>query len=323
MRHLKAVFLGVLLDLILGDPHWIPHPVRLMGRTIIWLEKRFYPSDTNCCKAQLLSGFFLVLLMVLSFGGGGLLLMWCAWKISPTLAFCLEVWLSAQLLAARQLQRESMAVYHALTSSGLPAARKAVSMIVGRDTQNLDEAGVVRATVETVAENTSDGVVAPLLYLILGGVPLGLLYKAINTMDSMLGYQNERYQCFGRCAARLDDAVNLVPARLSGLFMCAAACFLPGMDGKNAFSTFFRDRKNHKSPNSAHTEAACAGALGVQLAGDASYFGQVVHKPAIGDPLRPIRPEDIAGANRLMFATEALCCVVCLGFPILIRFLGR
>jgi len=320
MRHLEAVFLGVVLDLIMGDPHWMPHPVRLMGRTIVCLEKHLYPKDTNNYKAQFLSGCLLVLAMVLLFGGGGWLLMWWTWKLSPTLAFWLEVWLSAQLLAARQLQRESMAVYRALLSGNLSKARKAVSMIVGRDTQNLDEAGVARAAVETVAENTSDGVIAPLLYLTLGGVPLGLVYKAINTMDSMLGYQNERYQYFGRCAARLDDAVNLIPARLSGLFMCVAACFLPKMDGKNAFYIFFRDRKKHKSPNSAHTEAACAGAIGVRLAGDTSYFGHMVHKPTIGDPLRPIRPEDIACANHLMFTTEALCCVFCLSLPALIFY---
>ena len=171
----------------------------------------------------------------------------------------------------------------------------------------------MKAAVETVAENTSDGVTAPLLFLALGGLPLGMVYKAVNTMDSMVGYRNERYRWFGTAAARLDDVLNWIPARLSGLLMCLAAALLPGCSGQRALRVFVRDRKKHSSPNSAHTEAACAGALGVRLAGDAWYFGKKVSKPTIGDDLRPVERADVARACRLMYATELLTLAVLLG----------
>lgn len=189
---------------------------------------------------------------------------------------------------------------------------------MGRDTQRLDEAGVVKAAVETVAENTSDGVTAPLLFLALGGLPLGMVYKAVNTMDSMVGYRNERYRWFGTAAARLDDVLNWIPARLSGLMMCLAAALLPGCSGRRALRVFFRDRRKHSSPNSAHTEAACAGALGVQLAGDAWYFGKKVSKPTIGDGLRPVERADVARACRLMYVTELLTLAAVLGWGTLL-----
>ena len=196
-------------------------------------------------------------------------------------------------------------MYDALKRGDLEGARKAVSMIVGRDTQHLDETGVTKAAVETVAENTSDGVVAPLLFAAIGGAPLGLAYKAVNTLDSMIGYKNDAYLHFGRFAARQDDLWNFLPARISGVAMVLAA-YLLGFDGKNAARIFCRDRLCHKSPNSAHTEAACAGALDIQLAGDAYYFGVLHHKPTIGDPLRPVEAEDIPRAGRLMNAAAVL-----------------
>ena len=187
-------------------------------------------------------------------------------------------------------------------------------MIVGRDTQNLTKEGVAKAAIETVAENTSDGVIAPMLYTALGGPVLGFLYKAVNTMDSMVGYKNDRYLHFGRAAAKLDDVVNFLPARISALLMIGAA-FLSGKsyNGRQAWCIWHRDSRKHASPNSAQTESVCAGALGIQLAGDASYFGKVVKKPYIGDPKRQVEYEDIRRANRLMNRTAWICELLCLG----------
>ena len=210
-----------------------------------------------------------------------------------------------QILATKSLKVESDRVYIALKDKGLEAGRKAVSMIVGRDTQNLTEEGVTKAAVETVAENTSDGVIAPLFYMLIGGAVLGFTYKAINTMDSMVGYKNDRYQWFGTAAAKLDDVVNFIPARVSAVLMIAAS-YLTGMDGKNAARIFRRDRFNHKSPNSAQTEAVMAGALDVQLAGDAWYFGKLHKKPTIGDPVREMELLDIRRSHKLLYGTAML-----------------
>ena len=314
--HLITVLLpGVVLDWLLGDPHWMPHPVRWMGRAITWLEgvlRRVFPGTP---AGERLAG---ALLIPAAFGGGSWLLLEGLRGLSPCLAWPVEVWFTYQLLAARALQKESMAVCPPLAAGDLAGAREAVSRIVGRDTQRLDEAGVVKAAVETVAENTSDGVTAPLLFLALGGLPLGMVYKAVNTMDSMVGYRNERYRWFGTAAARLDDVLNWIPARLSGLMMCLAAALLPGCSGRRALRVFFRDRRKHSSPNSAHTEAACAGALGVQLAGDAWYFGKKVSKPTIGDGLRPVERADVARACRLMYVTELLTLAAVLGWGTLL-----
>lgn len=213
-----------------------------------------------------------------------------------------------------------MKVYDRLKNGTIEEARYAVSMIVGRDTSELTEEGVTKAAVETVAENSSDGVIAPMLYMALGGAPLMFLYKGINTMDSMLGYKNDRYLYFGRCAAKLDDLANYIPARISGWLMVAAA-FLTGMDGKNAAKIYKRDRRNHASPNSAQTEAAVAGALRVQLAGNAYYFGKLYEKPTIGDKLREVEPEDIRRANRLLYGASVLSVLLCLGGRLLVQFL--
>ena len=217
----------------------------------------------------------------------------------------------------RSLRDESMKVYDALKKGTLQDARHAVSMIVGRDTDELTEKGVTKATVETIAENTSDGVIAPMIYMAIGGAPLMFLYKGINTMDSMLGYKNDRYLYFGRCAAKLDDAANYLPARISGILMIAGA-FVIGLDSKNAARIFKRDNRNHASPNSAQTEAAMAGALDVQLAGNAYYFGKLYEKPTIGDSVREIEAADIRYANRLMYATAILSILLCILFRVLI-----
>ena len=317
--HLITVLLpGVVLDWLLGDPHWMPHPVRWMGRAITWLEgvlRRVFPGTP---AGERLAGALLALLIPAAFGGGSWLLLEGLRGLSPCLAWPVEVWFTYQLLAARAPANSPAARGGHTAMLSFWRAREAVSRIVGRDTQRLDEAGVVKAAVETVAENTSDGVTAPLLFLALGGLPLGMVYKAVNTMDSMVGYRNERYRWFGTAAARLDDVLNWIPARLSGLMMCLAAALLPGCSGRRALRVFFRDRRKHSSPNSAHTEAACAGALGVQLAGDAWYFGKKVSKPTIGDGLRPVERADVARACRLMYVTELLTLAAVLGWGTLL-----
>ena len=319
--HITAFILGGLLDLIIGDPQWIPHPVRLMGRLIAWLDRKLFLPGKSV-KEQRRTGrlfCFLVLFPVVLVTA---LILVLAYLIHPVCGVAVETVLTCYCLAAKSLRVESMRVYRALKQGDITTSRKAVSMIVGRDTESLDEAGVARAAVETVAENTSDGVIAPLLYTCLGGPVLGMLYKAVNTMDSMVGYHNERYENHGRCAARLDDIFNWLPARISaGLMILAAALLGREFDAGRAKKVFLRDRYNHKSPNSAQTESVCAGALGIRLAGDASYFGRIVKKPYIGDDTRPVEPEDIPRANRLMYVTAGLMFLIvsaCWLVPILL-----
>lgn len=309
MSTLIACVCGFLLDLLFGDPKWLYHPVRLMGVCISFFENRIRRILRESKTGQLIGGGILWCVVVILFTAVPWSILWLAGRIHPMLRFGIETFWCYQILAAKSLKTESMRVYNLLLEENLPKARYAVSMIVGRDTENLDETGVTKAAVETVAENTSDGVTAPLMYMLLGGAVLGFTYKAVNTMDSMLGYKDEKYLYIGRVAAKMDDAANYIPARLTALFMIAASG-LCGMDWKNAWHIFRRDRYKHSSPNSAQTEAVCAGALRIRLAGDAWYFGKLYPKEYIGEDLQPVEAEDIRRANQLMYVTAWLTLFV-------------
>lgn len=312
--HIFAFIAGFVLDLLIGDPHFIPHPVRLIGSLISFCDKRlncdagYNISEKKLNLIKYKRGMLLVFTVIFATFAISVIIIVAAYSINLYAGVIAEAVMTWQILATKCLRVESMRVYDALRTDGVDAGRRAVSMIVGRDTSVLDAVGVTRAAVETIAENTSDGVIAPMLYTAIGGPVLGFVYKAVNTMDSMLGYKNDKYMYFGRFAAMLDDVVNFIPARISAYLMIAAA-FIGGrqFDGKNAYRIFKRDRFNHASPNSAQTESVCAGALRVQLAGDAVYFGKLVKKKYIGDGLREIEYEDIKRANRLMYITAFLC----------------
>lgn len=309
MLTLGALVIGFFLDLLIGDPHFLYHPIRLVGNLISVTEKGLRKVFPKTEKGELTAGIFLVIIVTGISTAVPSLILYGAWRMNPWLYFAVQAVMCYQLLATKSLKDESMKVYDKLKEEDLPGARYAVSMIVGRDTQVLDETGVTKAAVETVAENTSDGIIAPMLFMAIGGAGLGYFYKSINTMDSMVGYKNDKYLYFGRAAAKLDDVVNFLPSRISALLMIAA-CTFTGLDRKNAFRIWKRDRFNHASPNSAQTEAVMAGALGVQLAGDAWYFGTLYKKKTMGDAQRPVEYEDIRRANRLLYGTAVLALIM-------------
>lgn len=304
---IAALVAGYVLDLIIGDPHGMWHPICFIGNMISFFEKRLRKGKSE--KRDLAAGVLLVVLVTAISAAIPLVVLAVCYHIQFWLGFVLETYMCYTILATKSLKTESMKVAKALETEGLDAGRYAVSMIVGRDTQNLTETGVVKAAVETVAENTSDGILAPMFYMVIGGPVLGYFYKAVNTMDSMVGYKNDKYLYFGRAAAKFDDVMNFLPSRISGILMVLASP-MAGLDGKNAWKIFKRDRLCHASPNSAQTEAVMAGALRVQLAGDAWYFGKKHEKPTIGDPIRPVEIADIARANRLLYAASVLGMIV-------------
>lgn len=305
---------GFLLDIILGDPRWLPHPIRLIGKLISALEKA---ARKLFSKRLFLGGTILAITVLVVVTGITFAIIFACYRINMWLGIIVESIFCFYTIAAKSLKTESMKVHKELQKGSVEGARQALSMIVGRDTKPLDEAGIIRAAVETVAENTSDGVTAPLIFTAFFGAAGGFFYKAANTMDSMLGYKNERYFYLGKFAAKLDDVLNFLPSRITALTMILSS-FLLNHDGKNAFRIWRRDRRKHSSPNSAQTESVCAGALGVRLAGDAYYFGELHKKEFIGDDLRPIENEDIRRANRLMYLTSALILAACCGVRILI-----
>lgn len=305
---LSAAFI---LDLIIGDPGWWPHPVVYIGKFIKAVEDGLFhvfslnPGPDEDKGRKLFAGVILWLVTVSISVSVPWSAVFILRRLNKWVGIVLEILLCSQLLAVRSLFAESMKVYRALKQGDTEAARLYVSMIVGRDTDKLDEAGIIRAAVETVAENTSDGVTAPIFWYVLLGLPGIFLYKASNTLDSMVGYKNERYLYFGRASARIDDLLNFIPARITG-FLMGIAAGAAGFDLRNSLKIFMRDRKNHASPNSAHPEAAMAGALGLRLGGNAWYFGRLHEKPTIGDDLRPPVAEDIRNANKIMLTTAVI-----------------
>lgn len=312
-----ACIIGFIMDLILGDPYFKYHPVRLIGRLIEKCEallRKVFPDNEKGLKN---AGIALVMTVCFITVGITMLIKSVTYRLNLYLGIITEAVICYFFLATRSLSVESMRVYNCLKNNDIEGGRKSVSMIVGRDTQFLDKEGIIKATVETVAENLSDGVIAPLFYLMIGGSVLGGFYKAVNTMDSMVGYKNDKYIYFGRAAARLDDIANFIPSRFSAVMVIIGA-FLCGKNYKNAFKIYLRDRKNHASPNSAQTESACAGALDIRLAGDAYYFGKLYKKPFIGDENKPIKVENISEVNKLMYVSAfsaliflaVICCFI-------------
>ena len=328
--HITAFLIGVILDRIIGDPMNFPHPIRLIGNLISFLEKRLLgdkdKKNENTkgrdSKREFVKGILLCIIVVVTTAVVTASILALSYRMNRYLGIIVEAILTCYILAAKSLKDESMKVYYALMNQTLEDARYAVSMIVGRDTASLDENGVTRAAVETVAENTSDGVIAPLIYTFIGGPVLGFVYKAVNTMDSMVGYHNDRFEYFGKTAAKTDDVLNYIPSRICAYLMIAAAFFgRKEFNAKNAYAVFKRDRYNHKSPNSAQAESVCAGALGVRLAGDAYYFGKLVKKPFIGDPLREIEAKDIERACRLMYISEVLLVMLMVTAVLIFAFI--
>ena len=305
MMTLGAIVAGFILDLIFGDPHWLPHPICLIGNLIGFLEKNLRRLLAPGKTALLLGGALMVVIVLsLSYAVPYAVLM-LAEQVSPWLRFALETVMFYQIFATKCLRDESMKVYTALHNNDLENARVKLSWIVGRDTKELTAEEVTKGAVETVAENTADGIIAPMFYMFIGGAPLAFLYKGINTMDSMVGYKNDKFLYFGRCAAKLDDVANFIPARITGILMILASYFL-NMNAAGAWKIFWRDRYNHLSPNSAMTESVTAGALNIQLGGDHYYFGKLVHKDTIGDNIRPVVAEDIVAVNNLLYMTAVI-----------------
>jgi len=305
-----AMLLGFFLDILFGDPQWITHPIIIMGKIINNFEDAFLPKVAGkSARKQRRAGFWFALCCIAAFTGIFAALGNLFWRRGHFWHFCYQAFACFIFLAAKGLKKESMKVYDALKSNDIEKARYEVSMLVSRDTAHLDVEGISKACIETVAENACDAFVAPMMYFLLGGAVGIAFYKAVNTLDSMVGYKNDKYLHFGWFSAKLDDVLNFIPARAAG-FIMALSADLAGFSSKRAMKIFWRDRLNHDSPNSAHTEAACAGALGIKLGGDSYYFGQVKSKPTIGDSLKPVEAEDIARANKLVYLGNFVCMIL-------------
>lgn len=302
-----SIVIGYILDLILGDPYSIPHPVVAIGKLVTFCTNRLL-NENNTSYRKKINGLIMVLIVVLVSAFVPFCILYLVYSVHIYAGVIVESIMCWQILAAKSLKTESIKVEKALKENDIEKARYNVSMIVGRDTKELDAVGITKAAVETIAENSSDGVIAPLFYMLSGGAVLGFLYKGINTLDSMVGYKNDQYIDFGMAAARLDDIANFIPARISAFLMILSA-FILRFDAKNAWRIFKRDRYKSTSPNSGQTEAACAGALGIELLGDAYYFGKLVKKPVVGDAIRNIEPDDIHNADKLMYCMTFIMVV--------------
>ena len=307
-----AVSIGFVLDAIFGDPDFKLLPIRLIGYLISFLEKVMRRIFT---KNERLGGAVMAICVLIICGGVPFAILFFAYRLNYFFGIAIESVICYFMLAAKSLKQAGMSVYKPLKNGDVDGARKSVSMIVGRDTESLDDIGITKAAVETVAENTSDGVIAPLIYMAIGGGVLGCVYKAINTMDSMVGYKNDRYINFGRFAAKLDDIANYIPSRISAYLMIFASKIM-GCNSRNAYRIFKRDSRNHASPNSAQTESVVAGALEIQLAGDAYYFGKLYKKPFIGDGIKPIKYDNIADSIKLMYMTSVISAVLFVGLKV-------
>ena len=307
---------ALIVDLLVGDPSFITHPVVLMGSLITWSEA-LLRYDNQTARSQKLNGIVLVLITTSVSYCVGKALIVVVTRFNTALGILLSIWLISTTIAAKGLWLEARAIYQLLETRDMMGARQAVGRIVGRDVSVLDEAGVIRATVESVAENTVDAVIAPLFFAMIGGAPLALAYRAVNTMDSMVGYKNQRYQNFGWAAARLDDVVNYIPARLTGLLVTLSAAIW-GLDARNSWQVLRRDSKKHPSPNSGLPEAAVAGALQIQLGGESSYQGQVSFRPYLGNPHQGLAPNHIRQTMRLMMTSAIIAAVGAGAFSIFI-----
>ena len=303
----SAIIIGFIIDFFVGDPHAIPHPVVAIGKLIAFLDKKLRIGNSD--KRDILHGLWTVLIVVSVSVAVPAFILFVMWRIHPVVYLIVSSIMCAQIIAARELVRECRIVEKALVKDDIEAARKAVSYVVGRDTEALDKAAICRAAVETIAENGSDGVIAPIFWMLLFGAPGGFFYKAVNTMDSMLGYKNEKYLYFGRAAARTDDVVNFIPSRISAILMILS-CPLCHLDGRNAWRIFCRDRFKHTSPNAAQTESVFAGALNVRLNGPAFYGGVLHDKEWLGDDIQPIEPDDIERSGRLMYTASCMMLVI-------------
>ena len=297
MVFILKIYIAYILDLIFGDPYVIPHPVQAIGKLISFLEKRLIGFSNKKIFGMILNLTVLLVTYIV-----------CYFLQKMVIV---EIYLMYTVFAVKCLGDEGRKVYKILKEGNLAKARKELSYLVSRDTESLEKNDIIRSTMETISENTVDGVIAPMIYMFIGGLPLAMTYKAINTMDSMLGYKNEKYGEFGFFSAKIDDAANFIPARITGGLLIPLSCFFLRYDYKNAWRIFFRDRKNHASPNSAHPEAAVAGALGIQFGGRTSYFGKEYDKPVIGDKKREFQTEDIKKNIKILYVTSFLGLIIC------------
>ena len=296
------IWIAYVLDLIFGDPQNVVHPVQVIGKIISAGEKVLLRKKYKFLAGAVLNIFTVSITYTLMY------LISKSVKIS-VFFMIIEIYLMYTIFSINSLAREGNRVYRILKEGDIEKARKDLSYLVSRDTETMDEKMIIRSTMETISENTVDGIVAPMFYMFLGGMPLAMAYKAINTLDSMVGYKNEKYMDFGKFSAKVDDVANFIPARITGILIVFASMIL-GYDYKNSLKIFLRDRKNHSSPNSAHSEASVAGALGVQFGGKVSYFGKEIDKPTIGDKTKEFELEDIRKNIRIMYVTSFLSLVI-------------